>query len=336
MSARIVKTAAALTLLAFSGAGAQSSQCPSGTTTLGIPNRQEATQDACQMTVDLFQYLAPQLGASIVGGNATLGQGGTLGGLGHFVIEARGNVVRGVIPDVADFPAPRTTGSSPAQTLPTKSQYLPMATADASIGLFKGFPVGVTNIGGVDLLVSGSYIPKVTASDVSVDPQTSVKFGWGGRLGLLQESLVSPGVSVTYLQRDLPTTDITGTANGATLDINNMTVKTNAWRLVVSKNLLVVGLAAGYGRDTYDQAATVQATVNNTPLGPETSDAISLSQSLSRNNIFGDLSFNFVIFKIVAEIGQVSGGNVSTFNSFAGGRADASRTYGSLGLRFGF
>ena len=31
---------------------------------------------------------------------------------------------------------------------------------DAAIGLFKGLPLGVTNVGGVDLLLSASYVPK--------------------------------------------------------------------------------------------------------------------------------------------------------------------------------
>ena len=32
--------------------------------------------------------MAPQLGTSITGGNATLGQAGSLGGLGHFLASA--------------------------------------------------------------------------------------------------------------------------------------------------------------------------------------------------------------------------------------------------------
>jgi len=32
------------------------------------------TQDACQKAVDVFQYVAPQLGTAITGGNATLGR----------------------------------------------------------------------------------------------------------------------------------------------------------------------------------------------------------------------------------------------------------------------
>src|SRR5919199_6529375 len=38
--------------------------------------------DACQKVVDLYQYMNAQLGTPIAGGNATLGQGGALGGPG--------------------------------------------------------------------------------------------------------------------------------------------------------------------------------------------------------------------------------------------------------------
>src|SRR4051812_28928582 len=82
-------------LLVAAGANvaeAQSSQCAAGT-----------TQDACQKSVDLFQFMAPQLGTSIAGGNAQLGQGGTLGGLGHFAIGVRANVIQGTIPDPQNF-----------------------------------------------------------------------------------------------------------------------------------------------------------------------------------------------------------------------------------------
>jgi hypothetical protein len=45
---------------------------------------------------------------------------------------------------------------------------------------------------------------------------------------------------------------------------------------------------------------------------------------------------NLPLFKIVAEAGQVSGGSISTYNSFSGHAADASRLYGSVGVRLGF
>src|SRR5678815_1661452 len=102
-------------------AGAQNlatSKCPPGSTNaLGIPNSDRVAQDGCQQAYDLFQFMAPQLGISLAGGNATLGQGGTLGGLGHFTIGVRGNVVQGLLPDVGAFQQ-STTGAQ-RRTLPT-------------------------------------------------------------------------------------------------------------------------------------------------------------------------------------------------------------------------
>ena len=57
-------------------------------------------QDACQKALDLLNYMTPQLGTLIAGGNATIGQGGTLGGLGHFAVSVRGNVMRATLPDI--------------------------------------------------------------------------------------------------------------------------------------------------------------------------------------------------------------------------------------------
>ena len=57
-------------------------------------------QDACQKATDIFGFMAPQLGLAIAGGNAALGQGSTLGGLGHFAVGLRLNAVQGSIPDV--------------------------------------------------------------------------------------------------------------------------------------------------------------------------------------------------------------------------------------------
>src|SRR5918912_2035211 len=57
--------------------------------------------DACQKVVDLYRYMNVQLGTSVAGGNATLGQGGSLGGLGHFAVDLRANAMRASVPDVA-------------------------------------------------------------------------------------------------------------------------------------------------------------------------------------------------------------------------------------------
>ena len=314
------------------------SQCPPGqTNALGIPDQARVAQDGCQQAYDFFQFLAPQLGISLAGGNATLGQGGTLGGLGHFTIGIRGNVVQGLLPDVSNFQQ-STTGAQ-RRTLPTTDQIIGLPTADGSIGLFKGLPLGLTNVGGVDLLLSASYVPTIDETDVSITPDQNFSFGYGVRLGILQESIVVPGVAVTWLKRDLPNTDIVGRAGNNTLSARDISVNTSAWRIVASKSLVLVNISAGVGQDKYEQGANIAATVSGSFSGVPVSGSTTVpntTQTLTRTNFFADLSINLPLFKIVGEVGNVSGGTVNTFNTFAGGAADRSMAYFSAGLRFGF
>ncbi|MEO8562613.1 MAG: hypothetical protein ABI601_11090 [bacterium] len=332
---------AALSLLAIHGVDAQSgvNSCPAGGTIAGFPDPTRASQDACQMAVDVFQVMAPQLGLALAGGNATLGRGSALGGPGHFSIGVRGNVFNGDLPQVQDFPSP-STGGRQARALPAKGQILGLPTADAAIGIFGGVPLALSNVGGIDLLLSATYVPSYgdASSDVQVKPKQNWQVGYGVRIGLLQESLIVPGVSFTYLKRDLPKTSIFGTSSNIDVNITDASVKTSAYRIVASKSLLLFGVAAGVGQDKYDETANVQATaratINGIP-GSFTSAIVPLSQNLTRTNYFLDLSFNLPVFKIIGEVGQVSGGTVDTYNTFSTGRADKSRTYGSLGIRLG-
>jgi hypothetical protein len=298
------------------------------------------TQDACQKAIDVFQYLAPQLGVIISGGNATLGVGGTLGGLGHIYVSGRANVVNSNIPRV-DKVTPATTGAR-SDNYPTQSQIAGIPQADVAIGLFRGIPLGVTNVGGIDLLGSVSYLPSLDASGVHIStPNGSVKFGGGVRVGIVQESILFPGVSVTYLHRGLPTVDLSANDGGGdSLNLKNIDVSTDSYRLVASKSLLMLGLAAGVGQDRYSSTATGSGNVAargvagiGTPaeaLGP-----ISMKQKLTRTTYFVDATLNFPVIKLIGEIGRTNSVNIPTYNSFAGAAPGSAQTYGALGVRFG-
>jgi hypothetical protein len=318
--------AAGLSLVALRSADAQCTGTPTSAS--------QATEDARQQAEDVFQYMAPQLGLAIVGGSPTLGSAGSLGGLGHFSIGVRGNALAGHLPQVDQFQQSCTGRQS--RTLPTAEQYLGLPGVDAAIGIFKGLPLGLTNVGGVDLLVSAAYVPEFEGDGINVSvPEGSLKIGYGARVGLLQESLLVPGLAVSVLRRELPTVNVVGSSQGNSLEVNNLSVKTTAWRVVASKSLLLLGVSAGMGRDTYDQSATVTATVNAPPFGTASS-SIDPKQSLTRTNMFAGASLNLLVLKLTGEVGKVSGGTVSTFNQFAGKAADDSRLYGSVGLRLGF
>lgn len=341
MKARLFVILAGAVLASSSVHAQDTDRCPSGTAnSFGVPDQTMAAQDACQKAIDLFQYMAPQLGVAITGGNATLGQGGTLGGLGHFSIGLRINAVQGSLPQVNDANVRPSVQGAEDDQYETKNQIIGLPTADLAIGLFKGIPLALTNVGGVDLLVSAAYLPEFDGDGVSIRvPDGSLKLGFGARLGLLQESLIVPGVSVTYLRRDLPTTNIVATTGGDNLTISDLSVKTDAWRVVASKSLIFFGVAVGGGQDRYKSSTDISAHVaaRTVPPSPEANmGPVSLEQSLTRTNMFANLSVNLLLLKLTGEIGQVSGGEISTFNTFNGKQAADSRIYGSIGARFGF
>ena len=295
--------------------------------------------NACQQAVDLFTYVAPLLGTAITGGNPTMGQGGSLGTrlglIPHVTVGVRANAVLGGVPKFSQ-PAPLLPGAT-GPTAPGSSDIettklpLGLPAVDAAIGVFKGIPLALSNVGGVDLLLSAAYVPTIEKDEITVTPESNLKFGYGLRVGLLQESLVVPGLGFSYMKRDMPKTDIVGTAGAASLSISDFELKTSAWRITASKSLLLFGLAAGFGKDTYETSTSLSATLP--PAGSTT--PFDLSSKVTRTNFFADVSMNLPFIKLVVTGGQVSGGDIPTFYSYDKD-ADASRLYASGGIRVTF
>lgn len=287
--------------------------------------------DACQKVVDIYNYMNGELGTLVSGGNATLGQSGSLGGLGHFAISVRANAMSTAVPDIQQVGVALSPVGAP-EMIPTNDNFVPLPNVDVAVGLFKGFPIGLSHVGGVDLLVSATALPGLSLQSIDVaTPDGSLDFGVGVRVALLDESLVAPGVAVTYFRRDLPRTTITATAGStSSVTVQDYQIKTSAWRLVAGKSFLAVGVVAGIGQDRYEGRANLTYNVDGTR--PE--DPIILDAAPTRTNAFLDASVNILALKLVGEVGRVWGGDVTTYNTFAPGSSDA-RWYGSLGLRVG-
>ena len=300
-----------------------------------------AAADGCQKAVDLLNFMTPQLATAVVGGNPTLGQGGALGGLGHFSIDIRGSVVNGQFPQFNNVGL--SLSGAQHSTFTSKQQYIPFASIDAGVGLWRGFSLGVTHVGGIDALVTMTYAPSwnssTSSSQTSITiPGGSEKFGYGVRVGVLEESVITPGLSFAWAQRDLPvlsassTLQASGSNPGGTVALNDFTVNTSAWRITAAKSFVVFGLSAGFGQDKYDAGSSLTATVATAgnPTGTQ-----SVSFSMNRMNYFVGAYVNLFLFKLEAEYGQVTGGTAAAaFNSFGSDPA-TSRSYLTLGLRFG-
>jgi hypothetical protein len=213
-----------------------------------------------------------------------------------------------------------------------------LPTGDVAVGIFGGIPVGLTRIGGLDLIVSASYLPDYNNASVDVAvPTGSWKFGYGGKIGILQESPLVPGVSVSFLNRELPLVRITGTAEEDRLVLDSLRVKTSSWRAVAGKGFLFFGGAAGIGQDRYDSKASISVFIAPRPASEGGSGGpIALQQKLTRTNYFASLWINAQVLRIVGEFGQASGGEILTYNQFTGPQADEPRKYFSIGVSLGW
>lgn len=307
---------------------AQTSACAAG-----------PTQDACQKATDLLNFMTPQLSTALASGNPTLGQGGALGGFGHFSIDIRGSAVNGMLPQAS------SVGFSPLgarhSTFTSKNQYIPAVSLDAGIGLWRGYSLGVTHVGGLDAIVTMTYLPNISANGSGGGSISTTggreKFGYGARLGILEESAVTPGLSVAWVQRDLPvvsfgeTVNASGANPGGSINLDDLAVKTSDWRITAAKSFNIVGLSVGYGQDKYDANSLLSVSVDGGGAPSVTPNTF----AMTRTNYFVGLFINLYLFKVEGEYGQVTGGSLpSAFNNF-GSDAAKSRSYFTLGLRFG-
>jgi hypothetical protein len=288
-------------------------------------------QDACQKAKDMFAFMLPQLGVSLSGGNAVLGSTGTIGKLGHFNFGLHATALNGDLPQF-DNTTVSITGPS-ADNIETKKQILGMPNVDAQIGLFGGIPLGLTHVGTVDGLVSVTYIPNIPkdnsgSSALSFDGH--MKFGFGARVGLIDEAIIIPAVSFTYLQRGLPSLSLTSTSqDGASLGVQNLSIDVNTWRLMATKSFLLFAISAGFGGDSYKSDGIIVAQAPTF-----TPDSVSLGQTMKRTNWFVDLTLKLGPVKVAGEVGGVTGGTMNTFNNFDP-KANAARQFASLGVRIG-
>jgi hypothetical protein len=293
--------------------------------------------DACRKAVDLVNFLTPQLATAQAGGNATLGQGGTLGGSGHVALDVRVTALSGSLPrlDNVGFNATETK-----TVFASDNHFVPSLSANAAIGIWRGYSLGVTHVGGLDALVTATYLQAFSGGSVtSKVSDGNTKFGYGLRVGLLEESLLSPGVSVSYLNRDLPTISVTGTVAGSgvtnpggSITVSDLSVKTSAWRITASKNLpLFGGLSAGFGQDQYKTSSRVTVAVNGSGSGTGAA-----GMSMTRTNMFVGVTVNILVAKLIGEVGHATGGDTPTLLNDFGSAANKPRTYFTLGVRASF
>jgi hypothetical protein len=301
-----------------------------------------AARDACRKMIDLVNFLSPQYAAALAGGNPTQSQSGSLGGLGKVAVDIRSTRVIGAMPNIGDQGF-ATTGETKS-TYSSPSALIPALSVDMAFGLFRGFDVGSTYVGGVDGLLTATYMSELSNSSVDVALEGSnTNFGFGARLGLMEETARLPGLALSYVHRDMPRDSIIASSKvgngvtlvGGTIMANGLLVTVNSLRLTAGKQFGRIDLSGGVGQDKYMSSARVTATVITPPFGPQTSTG-STSFQMTRSNVFVGGAFTAGMFKFVGEYGMATGGTApSAVNDF-GSALNQARSYFTLAAKIAF
>jgi hypothetical protein len=311
------------------------------------------TADACNRASDVFQFLAPQLAAAMAGGNPSPGIGGTLGGFPHVNVGVRANLVQSDLPRLDEADALSIDGAR-ATEIPVTQSLLVVPQVDAQVGLFRGFKLGLplpglglTNLFGVDALLSATFLPNAsvgtTGAGLSLEGG-ALAIGYGARLGLLEETMIVPGLSLSWMSRPTPSLSVVATAANDTIGVRNLSVSTTSWRITAAKTIPIIGLgvSAGYGQDAIDGKADLDLAVNEASLSPARYTArAAFTQSTSRTNLFVGAHVKLFLVRIGAEAGWVSGGDARVLrNAFTRDgeivAPMARRMYGTVSARIGF
>jgi hypothetical protein len=290
-----------------------------------------ATQDACQKAIDLFRFMAPQLGIAVIGGNPVLGSSGSLGGFGRVSLGVRANSVSGRLPLASRVAVAHTGAVSSDYALEGQSIGLPVM--DLAVGLFAGITLPGTRGLALDALVNAGWIPGRSDREISLGlPDGGLHVGYGARLVLLEESVVTPAMTATFVRRRLPTLELAAAPGGDALAFRDVSVRTDQWRLLFAKFFGPWDVSAGLGQDRYRSGAAIGIAVERDGI-PTTAGPIHLTQALTRDNAFLGVATVLASFRVGFELGRVSGGSIRTFNQFGGRRADDALIYATLGAR---
>ena len=99
----------------------------------------------------------------------------------------------------------------------------------------------------------------------------------------------------------------------------------DAFRVIVSKRLALLGLAAGVGQDRIRGETSVLAVINETIGGAPLRGSVALTgldESTRRNTAFVNASFSLLVLRVVGEFGWAREGSArQTLNTFGSKKA---------------
>ncbi len=311
---------------------------------------QAQAREVCSTVAQAVESAQPQLGILLAGGNPTLGTASTggvrLGVLPRVSGGLRINAVQVKVPNILE---------EDSGVEDDRSFFAPALGANVSIGLSPGMSLAPTigGFGAIDLLGSATWIPTSLVDVEGVEDGTeNISWGAGVRVGIIRESFLTPGISVSAMYRRLGTFRYGEVCPAGTLDAGGGIVTCTGsgdegefafdltnWsgRAAVSKRLLGLGLTAGVGYDRFTSEG--ELAFRGEPIGVVSGTRRiyrfeDLELESDRWSAFLDGSFTLLIATLTAEIGWMQGSDpIEGFPSTSDFDPKEGTFFGSLGLR---
>jgi hypothetical protein len=282
----------------------------------------------CAAAVDGTRAFHPVLGILVSGGNPTIGSAGALGGLGHAAVSLRANAVEVVLPDLS------YNGST--ASVPSGQKLLaPAPQVEGALGLFKGMSGGLLAL---DFLGSAQLLPTNQIDNLTIDGDArkigslALGLGYGARIGILREMGPLPAVSVSIMRREIPRITYGDVDAGDAYSYGVDLHATNL-RLVASKQLLILSLAAGLGWDKYTGDAVIRF---QDPITLTAQPDVPVALNSSRGLAFVNAGLNLAVLRLTGEVGYQTGKDQNLGTSFEDLDTTKGKFFAGLGLRMGF
>ncbi len=285
-------------------------------------------QRVCAAAVDGTRALHPLMGILVSGGNPTIGTAAPLGGLGHASLTLRANAVQVVLPDL--------TYNGSASSVPVGDKlWAPAPLIEGALGVYGGIGNGLL---AVDLLGSAQLLPTDQINNFTVDADArqvggvALGLGYGARLGLVRDRGPLPAVSVSIMRRDIPQLTYGNVPAGDRFSYGVDLHATNL-RLVASKQLLFLDVAAGLGWDKYTGDAVIQF---RDPITNVAQPPIPVDLNSSRVLGFLNAGMSLSVVRLTAEVGYQGGKDQNLSTDFEDFDTTKGKLFGGFGLRLSF
>ena len=318
-----------------------------------------AAREYCFVVAQAVEAGQPQLGILLAGGNPTIGtaSGGglRLGVLPRVNLSANLNLVFIRLPELlADQAGGVASSVNDVVGLPA-----PALSGTVTVGVFPGVSAipSVGGVGSIDLIGTASWLPLSAAgADGFEGGASEVAYGAGVRVGIIRESFLTPGVSVSIIRRSLgevaygnvcPGVAITrGSAESFSTgnctsagDAGEFALDLTDWstRAAVGKRLLGMGLTAGVGYDRFSSDLRFGFRAPEGTVAGQTNyfaRASGVDLDSDRWSAFLDASMTVLVATFGAEIGWMQGTEeIEGFPAASDFEPGNGTFFGSVGLR---